>query len=133
MEPNPKIRIPLSVSEQRQPVPLGLETRQQRVPLSVQSGGGGGGSKDYNALFNKPLLNGVTVEGDHDGEYYGLADRSWVETYVDEQTAAYTRFWFGTRAEYNALPSIDPAVCYCIEEGGNINADPQQRQRILSP
>lgn len=26
-------------------------------------------------------------------------------------------FWFGTRAEYNALPSIDPAVCYCIEEG----------------
>ena len=26
-------------------------------------------------------------------------------------------FWFGTRAEYNALPSINPKVCYCIEEG----------------
>jgi len=31
--------------------------------------------------------------------------------------SAGTTFWFGTRAEYNALPSIDPAVCYCIEEG----------------
>lgn len=117
MEPNPRIRIPLSVGEQRQPVPLASQTRQQRVPLEVESGGGGGGTKDYNALFNRPQINGMTVEGDHDGEYYGLADRSWVEEYVDEQTAAYTRFWFGTRAEYNALPSIDPAVCYCIEEG----------------
>lgn len=26
-------------------------------------------------------------------------------------------FWFGTRAEYNALSEIDPDVCYCIEEG----------------
>ena len=26
-------------------------------------------------------------------------------------------FWFGTRDEYNALKSIDSAVCYCIEEG----------------
>lgn len=26
-------------------------------------------------------------------------------------------FWFGTRTEYNSLPSIDPTICYCIEEG----------------
>lgn len=26
-------------------------------------------------------------------------------------------FWFGTRAAYNALETIDPSVCYCIEEG----------------
>ena len=26
-------------------------------------------------------------------------------------------FWFGTRAEYNALQTLDPDVCYCIEEG----------------
>lgn len=26
-------------------------------------------------------------------------------------------FWFGTRAEYNALPQIDPETVYCIEEG----------------
>ena len=78
---------------------------------------GAGGTKDYNNLANKPKLNDVTIEGEHEGEYYGLADRAWVETYVTEQTAAYTRFWFGTRSEYNALPSKDPAVCYCIEEG----------------
>ena len=28
-----------------------------------------------------------------------------------------TPFWFGTRAEYNALPEKDPNTCYCIEEG----------------
>lgn len=37
--------------------------------------------------------------------------------YVDTRLATKTTFWFGTRAEYNALPEIDPAVCYCIEEG----------------
>lgn len=29
----------------------------------------------------------------------------------------YSSFWFGTRAEYNALSEIDPDFCYCIEEG----------------
>lgn len=114
MEPNPRIRIPLTIGQQRQPVPLQVQPQQQPVPLTVQSGGG---TRDYNNLANKPKLNDVTIEGEHDGEHYGLADRAWVETYVTEQTAAYTRFWFGTRAEYNALPEIDPAVCYCIEEG----------------
>lgn len=28
-----------------------------------------------------------------------------------------TKMWFGTRDEYNALPVIEPDVCYCIEEG----------------
>ena len=37
--------------------------------------------------------------------------------YVDDSVAPLTRMWFGTRAEYNALEEIDPAVCYCIEEG----------------
>ena len=115
MEPNPRIRIPLTIGQKRQPVPLQAQPQQQPVPLTVQSGGGG--TRDYNNLANKPKLNDVTIEGEHEGEYYGLANRAWVETYVTEQTAAYTRFWFGTRAEYNALPEIDPAVCYCIEEG----------------
>lgn len=26
-------------------------------------------------------------------------------------------FWFGTRAEYNAISQKDPNICYCIEEG----------------
>ena len=35
-------------------------------------GGGGGGTADYNALVNKPVINGVTVMGDKTSEEYGL-------------------------------------------------------------
>ena len=35
-------------------------------------GGGGGGTADYNALVNKPVLNGVTVSGSKDSEAYGI-------------------------------------------------------------
>ena len=35
-------------------------------------GGGGGGTADYNALINKPKLNGKTVSGDNASEYYGI-------------------------------------------------------------
>ena len=39
--------------------------------------GGGGGTSDYNALTNKPTINGVTIEGDKTSEDYGIesADR----------------------------------------------------------
>lgn len=33
-------------------------------------GGGGEGTMNYNALHNKPKINGVTVEGDHDLSHY---------------------------------------------------------------
>ena len=29
---------------------------------------------DYNALSNKPRLNGIEIEGDHDEKYYGIAE-----------------------------------------------------------
>ncbi len=29
----------------------------------IEQGGGGGGTTDYNALSNKPTLNGVTLQG----------------------------------------------------------------------
>lgn len=29
---------------------------------------------DYNKLSNRPKLNGVTIEGDHDEKYYGIAE-----------------------------------------------------------
>lgn len=35
-------------------------------------GGGGGGTANYEALVNKPIINGVTVMGDKTSEEYGL-------------------------------------------------------------
>lgn len=32
--------------------------------LGKKAGGGGGGTSDYDALENKPSINGVTLEGD---------------------------------------------------------------------
>ena len=58
------------------------------------------GTLNYNRLRNKPTINGVEISGDHDSSYYGI-----------------THMWFGTRDQYNALPVIDPTVCYCIKEG----------------
>lgn len=40
-----------------------------------------------------------------------------VQDAVTELAATRVPMWFGTRQEYNNLPSIDPDVCYCIEEG----------------
>lgn len=39
-------------------------------------GGGGGGTSNYNQLTNRPQLNDVTVEGNHNGAYYGLVDQT---------------------------------------------------------
>lgn len=44
-------------------------------------------------------------------------DSTNVQDAVTELAATRVPMWFGTRQEYNNLPSIDPDVCYCIEEG----------------
>lgn len=40
-----------------------------------------------------------------------------VQGAITELDASIIPTWFGTRQQYNALPSIDPSVCYYIEEG----------------
>ena len=57
---NIKIRIPLTVSQ-----------RQQTIPLGVQAGGGG--TRNYNALANKPAINGHELVGDQTAAELGLA------------------------------------------------------------
>ncbi len=44
---------------------------------------GGGGTTNYEELENLPSFNGTTVEGDHDGHYYGLAELSDIPAVVD--------------------------------------------------
>lgn len=45
----------------------------------LSKGGGGGGVTDYSQLSGKPQINGVTIEDNHDGGYYGLIDSVDVE------------------------------------------------------
>ena len=40
-----------------------------------------------------------------------------VQGAITELDSSIIPTWFGTRQQYNALPSIDPGVCYYIEEG----------------
>ena len=46
------------------------------------AGGGGGGTSDYLPLTNKPKINGIEVIGDHDGNYYLLANKNDLDLYV---------------------------------------------------
>lgn len=41
-------------------------------------GGGGGGTDNYNALTNKPKINGITLEGDKTYRQLGIASRAQV-------------------------------------------------------
>jgi len=68
---NPKIRIPLTVSERQQPVPMAVGQRQQQIPLQVS--GGSGGTRDYNKLKNKPAINGHELVDNQTASDLGLA------------------------------------------------------------
>lgn len=39
---------------------------------------------DYSQMGNKPILNGKTIEGSHDGAYYGLADAAAIEAVAEK-------------------------------------------------
>ena len=53
---------------------------------------------DYTDLVNKPLINGVELEGDLSTEQIKVT-------------------WYGTQAEFDALPSHDPYTFYIIDDG----------------
>lgn len=48
---------------------------------SSGGGGGGTGTKDYNALINKPTINGTVVKGDLTLEDIGAASNGSKNTY----------------------------------------------------
>lgn len=68
-----------------------LEPPQSRVEEDllalkevIEQGGGGGGTKDYNALDNKPSINGTTLQGDLTLEDIGAASNGSKNTYDAE-------------------------------------------------
>ena len=67
---------------------VALEPPQSRVEedlLSlkevIEQGGGGGGTKNYNALDNKPSINGTTLQGDLTLEDIGAASNGSRNSY----------------------------------------------------
>lgn len=52
------------------------------------TGGGGGGTSDYNSLDNRPTLGGQTVEGSHDLAYYGIASAADLQALAEKVDAA---------------------------------------------
>ena len=84
------MRVHVRFNESDERIPVGFRGTETRT------------TGNYEDLSNKPRINGVTLVGDLSDEDLHIKGGN---------------FWFGTRAEYNALPSIDPDVCYCIEEG----------------
>lgn len=53
--------------------------RAQDIVLQISRGGGGGGTMNYNALTNKPKINGVELVGNKSFEELG------VETLTNQQ------------------------------------------------
>lgn len=64
---------------------------------------------DYNALTNKPQINGIEVEGDHGGHYYGLANLEDITTGIS---------WISWE-DYKALPEEKKmdGTAYFIPDG----------------
>ena len=50
------------------------QSRVEYLLLQIKNQGGGGGTKDYNELINKPSINGVEVVGDMTSQDLGLGE-----------------------------------------------------------
>ena len=71
-------------------------------------------SKAEDAIKHFPYIDEET----HNWIVWDAENEVWVDTGISAGgISTETKFWFGTRAEYNALEYYDPEVCYCIEEG----------------
>lgn len=43
-------------------------SRVEALLIELNTGGGGGGTNDYNQLINKPQINGVTLQGNYSAD-----------------------------------------------------------------
>jgi len=51
------------------------QSRVEALLLELDVGGGGGGTKDYNGLVNKPTINGHELVGDMNADDLDLAEK----------------------------------------------------------
>lgn len=80
--------------------------------------GGGGGTTDYNALENKPSLNGVTMEGDKTAEDYGLATKEELPKQATDTEAGIAKFKPIAEQGNNVPASILPDGTVVVPPGG---------------
>ena len=72
-----------------------------RIWTTVSSGEGGGGTSDYNSLFNKPKINGVNIIGDLSSSDLGIVSEN-------------------TTSGWDAVPDYTPKageICYYSDTG----------------
>lgn len=60
--------------EQDSPYDTPPQSRVEYLLLQIKNQGGGGGTKDYNELTNKPSINGKELVGDMTSQDLGLAE-----------------------------------------------------------
>lgn len=58
-------------------------TREEILLYGLMGAGGGGGTTNYNALANKPSINGVTLQGDKTATDLGLVGLAAYRTEMD--------------------------------------------------
>ena len=51
------------------------QSRVEELLLELDTGGGGGGTKDYNELINKPTINGHELIGDMNADDLDLEEK----------------------------------------------------------
>jgi len=63
------------------PLPRPQSRVEEYLMAIKEQGGGGGGTKDYNTLENKPSINGTTLQGDLTLEDIGAASNGSRNSY----------------------------------------------------
>lgn len=79
---------------------------------------GPAGTTDYNALENKPSLNGVTMEGDKTAEDYGLATKEELPKQATDTEAGIAKFKPIAEQGNNVPASILPDGTVVVPPGG---------------
>ena len=87
-------------------------------PEGPQGPAGPAGTTDYNALENKPSLNGVTMEGDKEPEDYGLATKDELPKQATDTEAGIAKFKPIAEQGNNVQASILPDGTVVVPPGG---------------
>lgn len=92
---------------------------EERVTMGTRDVVAAGGTSDYNLLRNRPKLNGKTIEGEHDSEYY-LLDM----TYIHNQGVA-SDVWTVAHnlGKYPSVTVVDSAGTVVIGDVAYLDSD----------